>query len=299
MKKTPRNEGDPSRLSWCVRWTVSSPTPVARHEIESLWLKGKVTGMFNLTTREQFEACQDFCIELGSGHGARDTVVELRSQVAKLSEENLVLSENLKKISKKPRNKKHQQQPQLRSSESHEQELNAKIQELSEKVADMECIIQELKEDLKSERTTVRELVTERSILEKKLENERVFRKKLDSVGGRSWLIPDYYALRRSLIDDEDGENGPDENKGNSSERIYEARPPDTPRFALAQPSSALSPFISLQRSLKQLEDDGNSRFYVKNESGDGCDNEIVENNAIPQDDKTGFTSLFSSDGLL
>lgn len=296
MKKAPRNKGDLSP-SWCVRWAVSSPTPVSRHEIESLWLKGKVTGMFNLTTREQFEACQDFCIELGPRHeNTRDTVVELRSQVAKLSEENLILSESLKKISKKPRNKKQQQQSH--SSESHEQELNAKIQELSEKVADMECIIQELKEDLKSERMTVRELVSERTSLEKKLENERTFRKKLDSVGGRSWLIPDYYALRRSLINDDDDEESEDNSgdiNGNSPDRIYEVRPPDTPRFGLTQPSSALFPFISLQRSLKQLEDESESKI-IKNEGDSKGQNESDEN---VRDDKTHFTSLFSSDGLL
>lgn len=280
-----------AKLSWCVRWAVSNPEPVSRHDIELLWAKGKVTGMFNLTTREQFEACQDFCIELGPGHGTRDSVVELRAQVAKLSEENLILSENLENIRKKYREEKRQLQ-QLRTFESREKALNAKIRELTDTVADMEVAIQELKEDLKSERITVRELVSERSLLEKKLKNERTFRKKLDAVGGRSWLIPDYCTLRRSLIDDEDDDDNDDKDENNNGDSVsydnmYEVQPPDTRRFAMNSSANPLFPFISLQKTLKQLDDESlpsNNNNDEKSKSDDG--------------DETYFT-LFSSSDLL
>lgn len=288
MKKIHKDEPPSRRLLWCVRWCVSNPEPVSRHDIEALWEKGKVTGMFNLTTREQFEACQDFCIELGPGRGTRDNLVELRAQVAKLSEENLVLTENLEKARKKSREEKRQIQ-QIHSFESREQALNATISELTEKVTEMELIIQELKEDLKSERTTVRELVSERTSLEKKLSNERIFRKKLDAVGGRPWLIPDYYGLRHSLIEDDDDDDDNDEvNDGgrNPYDKIYDTQPPNTRWFGLSRPPNALFPFISLQKTLKQL-DDESSRKNENNDDDLGDDDD--------GDNEIQFTSLFSS----
>lgn len=286
MKKL---KGGNSHCLWCVRWNVSSPVPISRHDVEALWLKGKVTGMFNLTTREQFEACQDFCVELGPGSGTRDTAVELRAQVAKLSEENLVLSEALEKERKSVREEKRQLQ-KFRSFEAREQALNTKLRELTEKVADLELVIQELKEDLKSERTTVHELVSEKTALEKKLESERALRRKIDGVGGRTWLIPNYFALRRSLVgnDDDDDNNNNGESLYGNNEYMYEAQALDTQRFPSAQASGHMLPFFSLQSSLKQLDDN--------QDPGGGNDTSTQNKNDTnaPQ-----FSSLFSSDDFM
>jgi hypothetical protein len=42
---------------------VSRKKAITREEAFELWKEGKVVGLFNLPSKEVFDACQDFCVE--------------------------------------------------------------------------------------------------------------------------------------------------------------------------------------------------------------------------------------------
>ena len=96
-----------------VLWDAARPRLVERKAAETLWRAGKVTGLFNLRTREQFDACRDFCVEAseGSRESAASEAEELRrlrTRLADAQAENLLLEERIEALEK-------QQQQQQRS----------------------------------------------------------------------------------------------------------------------------------------------------------------------------------------
>ena len=104
------HEGGAGRV---VLWDAARPRLVDRKAVETLWRAGKVTGLFNLRTREQFDACRDFCVEAseGSREAAASEAEELqglRTRLADAQAENLMLEERIEALQK-------QQQQQQRS----------------------------------------------------------------------------------------------------------------------------------------------------------------------------------------
>ena len=96
------SEGSGGRV---VLWDASRPRLVYRKATEALWRAGKVTGLFNLRTREQFDACRDFCVEAseGSREAAESEAEELqglRTRLADAQAENLLLEERIEALEK-------------------------------------------------------------------------------------------------------------------------------------------------------------------------------------------------------
>ena len=88
-----------------VLWDASRPRLVDVKAAESLWRAGKVSGLFNLRTREQFNACRDFCVE--ASEGSRDAATQeakelqtLRTRLADAEAENLILEERIEALQK-------------------------------------------------------------------------------------------------------------------------------------------------------------------------------------------------------
>lgn len=174
---------------WPIQWTVSDPKAVRRCDLESVWKSGKLTGLFNLSTREQFEACKDFAIE--GETGSREATTALQERVAKLSEENLMLAERLKHVS----SSKAKVAPQKPPSRKEDKE---KIH-LRERIAELEEIEKELREDLKSVRETVRDLFEEKTRIERELSGERAKRERLEAMGWRGMLVEHQVERERLL----------------------------------------------------------------------------------------------------
>ena len=82
-------------------WDATRPRLVARGAAEALWREGKVSGLFNLQTKAQFDACEDFCVEAvaGSRQAAQSEAAEvqgLRTRLADAQAASLVLEEQLR-----------------------------------------------------------------------------------------------------------------------------------------------------------------------------------------------------------
>lgn len=101
--REPARRGKGGRV---VLWDAARPRLVERGAAEALWRAGKVSGLFNLQTQEQFDACQDLCVEAADGSRAAaqseaEEVQSLRTRLADTQAENLVLEEQLRAATKR------------------------------------------------------------------------------------------------------------------------------------------------------------------------------------------------------
>eukprot|EP01128_Nolandella_sp_AFSM9_P011989 TRINITY_DN8870_c0_g1_i1.p1 TRINITY_DN8870_c0_g1~~TRINITY_DN8870_c0_g1_i1.p1 ORF type:complete len:292 (+),score=70.95 TRINITY_DN8870_c0_g1_i1:74-877(+) len=77
---------------------VMGRTEVTRESVHELWEQGKVAGLFNLSTKEQFDACFDFCVEAPDAEILEDShpkIRKLQKVTRSLVEAKLSLSQSL------------------------------------------------------------------------------------------------------------------------------------------------------------------------------------------------------------
>lgn len=101
-----------------VLWDAARPRLVARSAAEALWREGKVSGLFNLQTKAQFDACEDFCVEAaaGSRHAAQSEAAEvqgLRTRLADAQAANLVLEEQLRAAQRRAQRERRDEHGEL------------------------------------------------------------------------------------------------------------------------------------------------------------------------------------------
>ena len=146
------NEGMSEDGCRVVLWDASRPRLIDAKAAESLWRAGKVSGLFNLRTREQFAACRDFCVEASEGSrdaatGEAKELQNLRTRLADAEAENLILSERLEALEKQ-QNRMKRAPAMVDSLKSECQALKQSNSSLKSKLAAAERTITSQKDDL-------------------------------------------------------------------------------------------------------------------------------------------------------
>lgn len=118
-------------MSDVVLWQASSPRPVDRKTALDLWRGGRVSGLFNLSTREQFDACQDLCVEARPGaraDAAGPQGPSLQQRLEDASAQALLLREELDAARRRERTA-------VRAAQQEAAQARARAQALGERLA--------------------------------------------------------------------------------------------------------------------------------------------------------------------
>ena len=161
----------------CVIWRVSKPQGIERTDVLSLWKEGKVSGMFNLRTRQQFDACEDFCIEEESGSRQEAVSIDKADgetrEALSIAHEKILLLELSKEESDKREQRLRAENGKLAKRiselENEMKEKQGERRQREERISELEEELDDMKSKLKEERKSLKETTLENMKLRKKV----------------------------------------------------------------------------------------------------------------------------------